>query len=94
MDLALEAARDAALLGDVPGGAVVLRRGEVLAVAGNRREADGDPTAHAEVIALREAARKLKLAPTGTTPAELGAIQLADFQRWAPVIKATGLHGG
>ena len=42
----------------------------------------------------REAARKLKLAPTGTTPAELGAIQLADFQRWAPVIKATGLHGG
>jgi tRNA(adenine34) deaminase len=56
MGLALEAARGAALRGDVPVGAVALRNGEVLAVAGNRREADHDPTAHAEVLVLREAA--------------------------------------
>lgn len=60
MGLALDQARAAADRdpADVPIGAVVVGPGgEVLAVAGNRREADEDPTAHAEVIALREAAR-------------------------------------
>ncbi|MCW1805535.1 tRNA adenosine(34) deaminase TadA [Brachybacterium squillarum] len=60
MGLALDQARAAAERdpADVPIGAVVVGPGgEVLAVAGNRREADEDPTAHAEVIALREAAR-------------------------------------
>jgi tRNA(adenine34) deaminase len=59
MGLALEAAREAASRGDVPVGAVVLRRGEVIAVAANRREADGDPTAHAEILALRQASELL-----------------------------------
>ena len=57
---ALAAARDAGAAGDVPVGAVVLGRdGAVLATAGNRRERDADPTAHAEVLALRAAARAL-----------------------------------
>jgi tRNA(adenine34) deaminase len=58
MRLALEQARAALTTSDVPVGAVVLGAdGEVLARGRNRREADGDPTAHAEVVALRAAAR-------------------------------------
>ena len=56
---ALSAARAAGAAGDVPVGAVVLHHGEILAAAGNRREADQDPTAHAEIIALRAAAEAL-----------------------------------
>jgi len=59
MARALEAARDAARAGEVPVGAVVLRQGRLLSVAGNAREAEHDPTAHAEIIALREAAAGL-----------------------------------
>ena len=55
MDLALEAARQAAAAGEVPVGAVALRHGQVLAVAGNQRERDKDPTAHAEIVVLRQA---------------------------------------
>jgi tRNA(adenine34) deaminase len=55
--LALEAAQMALVTGDVPVGAVVLdSAGNLLAAAANRREADGDPTAHAELLALRAAA--------------------------------------
>ncbi len=52
---------DAALgTGDVPVGAVVLdASGTVIARGRNRREADGDPTAHAEIVAIREAARSV-----------------------------------
>src|SRR4051794_41958793 len=58
MDLALEQARGATTSGDVPVGAVVVDpSGTVVGVGRNRREADGDPTAHAEVLALRAAAR-------------------------------------
>jgi tRNA(adenine34) deaminase len=57
MDAALEEARAAGRDGDVPIGCVVVRDGAVIARARNRREADRDPTAHAEVLALREAAR-------------------------------------
>jgi len=58
MDLALEQARGATASGDVPVGAVVVDpSGTVVGVGRNRREADGDPTAHAEVLALRAAAR-------------------------------------
>lgn len=59
MQLALEAARRAASMGEVPVGAVITEAetGRVLAVAHNRVEADRDPTAHAEVLAIREAAR-------------------------------------
>ena len=53
---ALELARSAAERGDVPVGAVVVREGLAVASAGNRRELDLDPTAHAELIAIREAA--------------------------------------
>lgn len=61
MALALEEAAAAAAAGDVPVGAVVLGPdGQVLARAANRRERDADPTAHAELLALREAARKLR----------------------------------
>ena len=58
MARAMEQAHAALAHDDVPVGALVERFGEVLAAAGNRREADGDPTAHAEVLALREAARR------------------------------------
>jgi tRNA(adenine34) deaminase len=54
--LALEEGRACVAWGDVPIGAVVAREGEVLARAGNQRERLGDPTAHAEVLALRGAA--------------------------------------
>jgi tRNA(adenine34) deaminase len=57
MGLALEEARAAAAVGDVPVGAVVAIGDEVLGRGRNRREERGDPTAHAEVEALREAAR-------------------------------------
>ena len=56
MAIALEEARDAGEAGEVPVGAVVVVDGVVVARAGNRRERDGDPTAHAEVLALRAAA--------------------------------------
>ena len=59
MDLALDEARAASSHGDVPVGAVVLRDGEVVARAHNERELTGDPTAHAEVLALRAAAAAL-----------------------------------
>ena len=60
MDVALEEARAAGAAGDVPVGAVVVdANGVVLARGRNRREADRDPTAHAEIVALREAARVL-----------------------------------
>jgi tRNA(adenine34) deaminase len=56
MDAALAEAADAGAAGEVPIGAVVVLAGEVIARAGNRRERDQDPTAHAEVLALRAAA--------------------------------------
>ncbi len=59
MRLALREAERAAEHGDVPIGAVMVHGGEVLASAGNERELRGDPTAHAEVLVIREAAAKL-----------------------------------
>ena len=52
-------AADAAVAGDVPIGAVIVRAGELLTRASNRTERDRDPTAHAEVLAIREASRLL-----------------------------------
>jgi tRNA(adenine34) deaminase len=53
---ALDEARRAEVHGDVPVGAVVVRDGQVIAARHNERELTGDPTAHAEVLALRDAA--------------------------------------
>jgi tRNA(adenine34) deaminase len=60
MSLALDQARAAADAGEVPVGAVVVRDGDVLSLASNRTVRDQDPTAHAEALAIREAAAKLE----------------------------------
>ena len=59
MDLALNEAKEAAARGEVPIGCVIARGGEVLAKAGNRTLELRDPTAHAELLAIREAAARL-----------------------------------
>ena len=59
MRLALEEARAAAAEGEIPVGAVLVKDGQVLARAHNRREADHDPTAHAEILCMRQAAQQL-----------------------------------
>ena len=59
MQLALDEARAAQSRGEVPVGCAIVRDGDVIARAGNRTLADRDPTAHAELIALREAAKAL-----------------------------------
>jgi tRNA(adenine34) deaminase len=59
MTHALDEARAAAAAGDVPVGAVVVHDGAIIGRGRNRREVDRDPTAHAEIVALREAARSL-----------------------------------
>ena len=59
MQRALAEAREAAAGGEVPIGAVLVRDGEIVAHAGNRTIRDCDPTAHAEIVVLREAARIL-----------------------------------
>jgi tRNA(adenine34) deaminase len=59
MDLALAEARAAAAAGEVPVGCVIVRGGEVIARARNRTIADHDPTAHAEMLAIRQAAAAL-----------------------------------
>ncbi|MFM8481783.1 MAG: tRNA adenosine(34) deaminase TadA [Actinomycetota bacterium] len=59
MRAALDEARAALVHGDVPVGAVVLREGRIVAARHNERELRGDPTAHAEVLALRDTAESL-----------------------------------
>src|SRR6195952_500608 len=59
MDLALKAAQSAGNAGEVPIGCVIVRDNTVIASAGNRTLTDRDPTAHAELIAIRAAARTL-----------------------------------
>ncbi len=70
MRLALDLARAAALAGEVPIGAVVTRGGQVIATGENRNRRDHDPTAHAEIVAIRSAA------------ASLGAERLTDCDLW------------
>ena len=60
MDIALDEARSAEARGEVPVGAVVVRNGEIIARNGNRTRENNDPTAHAEMLVIREAASKLK----------------------------------
>ena len=59
MGAALAQAARAEALGDVPVGAVVVREGEIVAAAHNRRVVDRDPTAHAEMLAIRAAAEAI-----------------------------------
>ena len=59
MDLALDEAPQAQAGGEVPVGCVIVRDGVVIAAAGNRTLADRDPTAHAEMLAIRAAAQQL-----------------------------------
>jgi len=59
MSIALEEARAAAAVGDVPVGALVVRDNAIIGRGRNRRELDRDPTAHAEIVALRDAAQAL-----------------------------------
>ena len=59
MRRALDLAAGAAAAGEVPVGAVVTRQGEILAEAGNAMRSQSDPTAHAEIRAIREAAERL-----------------------------------
>ena len=56
MQLAIEQAQAAAVRGEVPIGAIVVLEGQVIGAAGNRTITDCDPTAHAEIVALRAAA--------------------------------------
>ncbi len=57
MRLALLAGKEASIAGDMPVGAIAVRNGEVIARTFNTKEATGDPTAHAEMLALRDASR-------------------------------------
>jgi len=59
MSVALQEARAAAAAGDVPVGAVIVIDDRIVGLGRNRREVDRDPTAHAEIVALRDAAREL-----------------------------------
>ena len=60
MRAALEDAAAAGLAGDVPVGAVVVVEGRIIGRGGNRRERDSDPTAHAEMLAIRAAAQVVR----------------------------------
>lgn len=57
MQIALDEGRQALAHADVPVGAIAVRNGEIIGRGHNRREIDNDPTAHAEMIAMREAAQ-------------------------------------
>ncbi len=70
MQRALALAEEAAVAGEVPVGAVIVRRGEVIAEAHNAPREQHDPTAHAEIVAIRRAA------------AALGDERLADCELW------------
>jgi tRNA(adenine34) deaminase len=105
MRRALELAERAADAGDVPVGALVVdASGEVLGEGWNRREADADPTAHAEVVALRAAAQRLGtwrlegctlVVTMEPCPMCAGAVVLARVERvvlggWDPKLGACG----
>ncbi len=90
MGKALAQAGKAATLGEVPIGAVLVKEGRVIGRGCNRREGKNDPSAHAEMIAIRQAARSLNAwRLTGTTlyvtlepcPMCMGAIILARIER-------------
>jgi tRNA(adenine34) deaminase len=81
MDLALAQARAAAAAGEVPVGCVIVRNGEVVARTGNRTLTDRDPTAHAEMLAIRQAA------------ATIGSERLADCDLYVTLEPCTMCAG-
>ena len=90
MRAALAEAEAAAALGEIPIGAVIVREGELIATGHNLRETERDPTAHAEMVAIRRAAARLGAwRLTGTTlyvtiepcPMCAGALVLARIER-------------
>ena len=90
MNLALDQARAAGAAGEVPIGCVVVHDGAVIAAAGNRALADRDPTAHAEIVAIRRAAAALQTERLAESPPSCdaralrqcaGAIALARIRR-------------
>src|SRR3954470_5453760 len=81
MRLALAEAAEAAARGDVPVGAVVLdATGTVIAYGHNTREAEGDPTGHAEIVAIRAAAKVLQTRATALDPAALDPTAPKDWR--------------
>ena len=76
--MALDEARASAEAGEVPIGAVLVYRDEVLARGGNRTIRDCDPTAHAELVVLREAAQKPPGRPLNTG-SRVARLQIPDY---------------
>lgn len=81
MRRALDLARDAAESGEVPVGAVITRKGQVIATGHNTPRADHDPTAHAEIMAIRAAAQSL------------GQERLEDCELWVTLEPCTMCAG-
>jgi tRNA(adenine34) deaminase len=106
MDLALDHARAAALRGEVPVGAVLVRGGVVIAEAGNRTRELLDPTAHAEMIVIRAASQALgqerltgcdlyvTLEPCAMCAGAIAAARIARLYYGAPDAKSGGVAHG
>lgn len=106
MDIALDEARAAGARGEVPVGAVVTRAGEVIARAGNRTREHLDPSAHAEVLAIRAACAALgserltdcdlwvTLEPCAACAGVIAAARLARLYYAAPDPKSGGVAQG
>lgn len=107
MELALEQARLAGLRGEVPVGALVVRGAEIIASAGNQTRELNDPTAHAELLAIRAAASTLKserlndcdlyvtLEPCAMCAGAISLARIARLYYGASDLKGGGVeHGG
>ena len=89
MDLALKTAKNAGKAGEVPIGCVIVRDGEVVAAAGNRTLTDRDPTAHAEVLAIREASRmpSLRVPPFRAVPDSAASLSVVARRARVPCLR-------
>ncbi|MFN3971460.1 MAG: nucleoside deaminase [Gemmobacter sp.] len=106
MEVALEEARAAGARGEVPVGAVVVQGGRVLARAGNRMREAGDPTAHAEMLAIRAACGEVgserlggaelwvTLEPCAMCAGAIAAARIGRLYYGAPDPKSGGVAAG
>ena len=106
MDIALGEARAAAERGEVPVGAIIVKDGVILAQAGNRVRGDNDPTAHAEMLAIRLACAALgddrlagadlyvTLEPCAMCAGAISAARIARLYYGASDMKSGGVAGG